>query len=468
MAKKDLIKLKQEADKLFLKGKFDKAIEAYTELEKKSKGDIHVSQKIAETLNKAGRKDEAVEKYKECIEKYFEKGFLVQAIAIAKVVVEIDPADEEAKKRLEELAEKRQARGRPLTKAREEKQEETVTEPPASEEAQEQETDEAATAQDADYGMVELPSEDAEAPADEQPEPASIEEQEADLPVELEEPGMPQQGPVHTPLFSDLEPQELSRIFDMLKSSTVQQDEHICKEGDTGDSIFVVAQGMVRVTRRAQDGQEIRLADLGSGDFFGEFGYFANSIRQATVTAAEQTTLLEVSREDMDRLVQEFPRVKEVMLKFYKERVLDNLLALSPLFREIGQTERMKLIQKFEHREMDPGEVIVKEGDPGESMYLIKSGRVEVTTINPIDKSRMLLATLESGEFFGEVSLIKSKPRTASVTALTPVELMEIRRDQFDEIADEHPEMKKILENTIEKRVEDTIKQVTKKPTAAV
>ena len=79
-------KLKDQAAKFLKKGKLDKALDAYTELEKISKDDLRIPQKIAEILLREGRKDEAVKKYKESAEKYREKGFMVQAIAIYKVI----------------------------------------------------------------------------------------------------------------------------------------------------------------------------------------------------------------------------------------------------------------------------------------------------------------------------------------------------------------------------------------------
>ncbi len=493
MAKKDLSKLKEEAEKLFRKGKFDKALEDYRKLEKFSKGDVRYSQKTAEVLAKMDKKKEAVDKYQECIDKYLEKGFLVQAIAIAKVILEIDPNNPDAKRRLEELVEKRTSGGSRFVKEEEEEQEpikekpktgitqESEEEPsmlevepePLEEEPEPLEVpdDEAAEEPvhagfDQDYGTVDL---SAEMDSSMTPEEALSQlEGEDETQMEGDEPEPLAEGPPEIPLFSDLNPDEFSRVFDILRSVNIPPGIAICREGDEGDSIFVVAEGRVKVTRKGPDGKEIHLADLGPGDFFGEFGYFSNSIRQATVKADTKTQILEISREDMDGIVEEFPHVKEIMLKFYKERVMDNMLALSPLFQKIGQKERLKLIERFELREAEPGEVIVKEGDMGDSMFLIKSGRVEVTTINPIDKSRTILARLESGEFFGEVSLIKQKPRTASVTALTPVELMEIMRDSFEEIAAEHPEMKQVLEETIEKRVEETIEKVTSKLKTAV
>ena len=170
--------------------------------------------------------------------------------------------------------------------------------------------------------------------------------------------------------------------------------------------------------------------------------------------------LLEISKADMDEVVAKYPQIKEVMLNFYKQRVLDNLLVLSPLTSIFSSEDRKKLIERFELKEFSSGQVIVNEGDPGDAMFLIKSGQAEVTTIDPKDKRKLMLARLGAGEFFGEVSLIKDKPRTATITALTNVELLTINKPSFDQLTKDHPEMVSLLEQTIEKRVEDTIKKI--------
>ena len=71
------------------------------------------------------------------------------------------------------------------------------------------------------------------------------------------------------------------------------------------------------------------------------------------------------------------------------------------------------------------GEVIFREGDPATELYVIKSGRVDVTTGN------RLLATLDDNGIFGEMALIDKTPRSATVTAATDVELVPVNEKQF-------------------------------------
>jgi len=158
--------------------------------------------------------------------------------------------------------------------------------------------------------------------------------------------------------------------------------------------------------------------------------------------------------------VDEFPRVKEVLARFYRERVMENLMADSPLFGGLVPPERDRFREKFRYREIKQGEVIVKEGDPGDSMFLIKSGGFTVQTVYELTHKTIELAKLKGGDFFGEVSLVKNKPRTATILADTAAEVMELRREDFEAIAKSHPEIASALEHTIEQRVEDTIKKM--------
>jgi len=489
MPKVDLVKLKNEAQKMLQKGKLDKALELYLDLEKNSPGDPKVPHKVAEIYHKLGKKAEAINKYKDAAQSYLDRGFLVQAIALNKVILDIDPKEPEAKARLDELINKRAGAASKISPARKAPEPtkpaapapgRAAPSPPHAEEAEEETA--AAAPVEPDFGTIELPEED-ESPPPEEPDlseksefeqmpaeaalealempaaaPAPAEDTIEPLPVESEPEAS---GPERTPLFSDLEPAEFKRVFELLRTVTIPAGIAVCREGDKGDSIFIIAEGRVKITRKDAQGQERQVAALGPTEFFGEFGYFANATRQATVKAESKTRLLEISKAQMDQVVKEFPRVREVLLQFYRERVLDNLLAFTPIFQTLGQEDRRQLANLFTPVTFAPGAVIVKEGNPGDSMFIIKSGEVEVTTVSPLNQQRMVLAKLHCGDFFGEVSLIKKKPRTATITALTPVEAMELTRNNYEALTRHHPEITRLLEETIEKRVEETIQVVT-------
>jgi len=454
MAKIDVKKLKSEAEKFRGKNKLDKALELYEQIDKAGQADGKTLQRMAEIYLKSEKSKEGIDRYRQAMNKYVEEGFLLQAIAVGKILQELVPDDEELDQEIEKILAQKQApvigRIQPKKIALQKSAETSASPEPTP--------DLTSTAK---AGAE--PEEQMEEKAESELEPAVQEE-----PLELEEPAEPEAiaqvgeegaSSIEFLLFSELNQEEFSQVYRKLRSVKVPAEVRICREGETGDSIFIIVQGKVEVIKRVAE-EEKALAQLGAGEFFGEFGYFMDGLRHATVKALTDLELLEISKSDMDQIIEQFPQVKEVMLKFYKERVLDNLLALSPLTSILSPEERKKLIDRFELRECEPGEVIVQEGESGDAMFLIKSGRAEVTTIDPRDSRRLTLARLGAGDFFGEVSLIKNKPRTATITALTPMELLVITRESFEELSQNHPELVGLLEQTIEQRVEATIKKI--------
>jgi CRP-like cAMP-binding protein len=456
MAKVDLQKLRTDAEKYRGKGKLDKAIEIYEEIEKNKGADAKTLQKMAEIYLKLDDEDKGIDAYRKAMKSYRETGFLVQAIAVGKILQELCEDDEEINEEVEAMLAKKasgpgkipskRAAAEDLAKEHAQAEAKEEEEEPAEEEPkeEEEEEEEEKTASEPEAKQAIAP-EPAEEPAEEEAEPTAEAEEATSIDFLL---------------FKHLSPEELAVVYQKLRSVKIPRGVKICREGDTGDSIFIIAQGEAEVTKKNQKGEERLLATLKPGQFFGEFGYFAGGSRSATVEAVTDLELLEISKQDMDEVVSKYPQIKEVMAEFYKQRVLDNLLVLSPLTAVFSAEDRKKLIDRFELKELAAEQVIVNEGDPGDAMFLIKSGKAEVTTIDPKDKRKLMLARLGPGEFFGEVSLIKNKPRTATVTALSDVELLTISKQSFDQLTKDHPEMVSLLEQTIEKRVEDTIKKI--------
>jgi len=464
MTKPDLKKLRADAEKYRGKGRLDKAIEAYEEIEKNKGADAKTLQKMAEIYLKLDREDDGIETYRKAMKSYLETGFLVQAIAVGKILQELCPDDDELNQEVEKLLAKKVGTAAPApakipaqksAPAKQAQIPDQEKEQPPEERAGEEEEQETEVEAEPDAEKDAAGEERIEL-EDESAGPESVPEE----PEEEEAGPEPETESIDYLLFKNLNPEEFSSVYKKLRSVKIPRGLKICREGEKGDSLFMLAQGEVEVTKKNERGEERLLARLGPGEFFGEFGYFMDGARHATVEAVTDLELLEISKPDLDQIISQYPQVKEVMYELFKQRVLDNLLVLSPLTSILPSEDRQKLIAKFELKELKSGEVIVREGDPGDSMFLIKSGQAEVTTIDPKDKRKLTLARLGPGDFFGEVSLIKNKPRTATITALSAMELLVISRRSFEELTREHPEMVSLLEQTIEKRVEDTIKKI--------
>jgi tetratricopeptide (TPR) repeat protein len=137
-------------------------------------------------------------------------------------------------------------------------------------------------------------------------------------------------------------------------------------------------------------------------------------------------------------------------------------LQASKLFSSFEREALVEILSSTELRSFDEGDIIVTEGETGSSLFLIVGGTVKVFTRTETG-SNVPLAELGTGDFFGEVSLLTGKPRTATITARTEVTAIELDRSDFDRITDGHPEVRKVLEDFYEQRAQDTVEAVIKR-----
>jgi CRP/FNR family transcriptional regulator, cyclic AMP receptor protein len=129
----------------------------------------------------------------------------------------------------------------------------------------------------------------------------------------------------------------------------------------------------------------------------------------------------------------------------------------SPLFEMLSEEDRDALIGQMEVETHDEGSVIISEGAPGDSMYVIASGSVKVYTRGTGNSGTVYLANLGEGDFFGEVSVLTGKPRTATITASQRTELLRLDRDKLDGILSKHPGIRKVLDDFYKKRAKHTV-----------
>src|SRR6516225_7568417 len=130
------------------------------------------------------------------------------------------------------------------------------------------------------------------------------------------------------------------------------------------------------------------------------------------------------------------------------------------LFAELSPESLGKLVRCLKVAEFPPAEVIVREGAPGVSMYVIKSGLVEVRKKDPATGIDFLVAQLSAGAAVGEMSLLTGKPRSATVTTVEPTVVFTLTRADFRNLLTQHPEISLGLARILAERLEDATKQV--------
>lgn len=248
------------------------------------------------------------------------------------------------------------------------------------------------------------------------------------------------------PLLSELPRGAFMELLARMSVVRLGANENVLREGEAGDACYLVAAGRVRVTKAG-----VEVAELGPGSFFGEFAVLSDQRRHASVQTIEPVELLEIRRELIDELVSAYPGVARTLRTFYRERLLQTLLATAPFFQRLTPAERAAIAERFRPRRFGRGAQIIEEGAPGGGLYLILVGEVDVVRAGK-DGGVVKLGTLGEGSYFGEMSLLRGGVASATVRATRMTEAVQLPPRDFYEMASQHPVLWEQLRTEAERR----------------
>jgi cAMP-dependent protein kinase regulator len=126
-----------------------------------------------------------------------------------------------------------------------------------------------------------------------------------------------------SPLFEGFPDDALLAVIRGLRLLSFEAGDVIITEAETGESLFVLVSGSVKVSIRDPSGHDTPLCTLTEGQFFGEMSAISHRPRTATVTAASDCELLELEKPVLESIVVTFPAVRKVLEEFYVERALN-------------------------------------------------------------------------------------------------------------------------------------------------
>jgi len=126
-------------------------------------------------------------------------------------------------------------------------------------------------------------------------------------------------------------------------------------------------------------------------------------------------------------------------------------MVASPLFSDFSQDELVAVIRGLELQTFEPGDIIITQGEPGDSLFILTTGTAKAFVREASGRHR-LVRRMSDGAFFGEISILTGEPRTATVTAATGCDLLELQRSQLDEITKTRPRVLEVLRQFCEER----------------
>jgi CRP/FNR family cyclic AMP-dependent transcriptional regulator len=146
------------------------------------------------------------------------------------------------------------------------------------------------------------------------------------------------------------------------------------------------------------------------------------------------------------------------------------------LFQDLGEDELHQVLNRTSRREFSAGEVIIQEGEPGDSLFIMRAGEVEITKQLTLvldedtPKERVMIRLkAENGVYFGEMALLENETRSATVTASTDCSLLELHQRDFLDLIGQNPAMgvklllrlAQVLSQHLRKTNQDVVKLTT-------
>jgi CRP-like cAMP-binding protein len=386
---------KDSAAANILQGKPEQALADYRKALELAPQDSAARLKVAELLAQLGQRQEAVREFQHLAVRYAAEGQTLHAIAACKLILAIDPEHEATQENLASLCAMQSAEER-------QREDADATREPSSPQA-----------------VTELAKRTA------------------------------------TPLFSQLPRDVFVALLGLLEMRRVSGGEPIITEGERGNSMFILVQGTVRVVHTPENSPPRTLAELGEGSFFGEMGLISDAPRVASVVAIRDCTLLEVTREMLAKLGERFPVLEQVVQQFYKDRLLDNLLKSNPLFQPLSAEQKRAIAERFQSRTVEPGTVLLQQGQRSHALHLLLRGRCAVVHQDPEGGERPYPDMLE-GAVFGEISLLLDLRVTATVRAATSCLLLVLDHEAVKELVLPHPAVRRTLTQLSRERLDRT------------
>jgi CRP-like cAMP-binding protein len=243
-------------------------------------------------------------------------------------------------------------------------------------------------------------------------------------------------------------------VLEEVEMQSYSPGEAIVREGEVGDSMYSIVQGEVRVLRHHADGTPREVARMHDSDFFGEMALATDGPRLATVEAVTDTIVLVFSRQKLEAVIKAHPSVQSAISRFYRERLLANLLRSNQLFQPLSDEDKAALSLSFQARGARKGTLILKQGQKPDAFFLLLRGRLSVT--HESESGPVPYPDLHEGDIFGELSLIQNQPVSATIRAATACVVLRLPQQVFMERLVANPAVREIIRPLLNERIQRT------------
>ncbi len=230
--------------------------------------------------------------------------------------------------------------------------------------------------------------------------------------------------------------------------------EVLFQQGDAGGAIYVVLAGRLAAYNVEDDGREVALGEMVAGATVGEIQVLTGATRTATVRAVLPSELARIPTEVFDELLRRSPAMRREMLALHERRLHRSQLAdvLPRLFGPLDEAAMTELWSFGRWREFHRGDTLIRQGDPGDRCYLLLRGRLAAVA-EDAEGRETVLGEVSQGEPVGEMALLTGRPYSASVRAIRDSRVVELSRQEFEQIVARYPQVLKAMTRTLVHRL---------------
>ena len=143
---------------------------------------------------------------------------------------------------------------------------------------------------------------------------------------------------------------------------------------------------------------------------------------------------------------------------------ISKILKEVPIFKMLGKESIDFIVERLKFKTFDNDETIFRIGDPGDTMYIIISGSVDILISGTDSKNEQVVASLGSGDYFGEMALLTGETRSASVKTTDSCEMFLLHQNDFDVILERFPSISLSMGRIVSKRLRDTLSKASTLP----
>lgn len=255
------------------------------------------------------------------------------------------------------------------------------------------------------------------------------------------------------PLFAKLSVSELRGVE---ANSTLRQfaaNEQIVMQDHAAKSLFVIIAGEIRVSGKDNDLRDTCLGILSVGQTFGELALFDQRDPSISLYAEQESLALDIPLSLFLKIARTRPEMLEMLKTQARHRLLELALARVSFLRRLPLKAQRDVIAHFKPINAEKDTVLILEGAPCTTTYFLASGEIGVYTSllsgeneeTSAESDRISLATLKSGDFFGEQALFSQEPSSATMIAQTDVTLFAFSQDDLSDILQKYPEAQSVL-----------------------